>query len=95
MEQVRRKTHEPPVQNRRTNALKHQHGGSGGGGAHPGAPTHPSALKNTGHINGVNSIGLTGGSASASNQPMSSKIANMSGVTSSMGNVHSHNPSGS
>lgn len=99
VEQVRRKTREPTVQNRRTNALKHQHGGSGGGGnTHPGSQIHPSVLKNSGHVNGVNVIGLTGGSASSSNQPvstsMSSKIANISGASNTMGGAHSQNPSG-
>lgn len=102
VEQVRRKTREPTnVQNRRTNALKHQHGGSGssgGGNTHPGSQIHPSALKNSGHVNGVNVIGLTGSSASSSNQPvstsMSSKIANISGASNTMGGGHSQNPSG-
>lgn len=100
VEQVRnRKTpnREPTVQNRRTNALKHQHGGSGGSGGggntHPGSQIHPSVLKNSGHVNGVNVIGLTGSSASSSNQPMStsmsSKIANISGA-----GGHTQNPSG-
>lgn len=95
--ELRRKTREPTVQNRRTNALKHQHGG-GGSNTHPGSQIHPSVLKNSGHVNGVNVIGLTGGSASSSNQPvstsMSSKIANISGTSNTMGGGHSQNPSG-
>lgn len=95
VEQVRRKTREPTVQNRRTNALKHQHGGSN---THPGSQIHPSVLKNSGHVNGVNVIGLTGSSASSSNQPvstsMSSKIANISGAGNTTGGGHSQNPSG-
>lgn len=98
VEQVRRKTREPTVQNRRTNALKHQHGGGGGGNTHPGSQIHPSVLKNSGHVNGVNVIGLTGSSASSSNQPvstsMSSKIANISGASNTMGGGHTQNPSG-
>lgn len=91
VEQVRRKTHEPTVQNRRTNALKHQHGG--GGTTHLGSQTHPAMMKNIGHVNGVNVIGVTGSSASSSNQPMSmsTKIANISGASGG----HSQNPSGS
>lgn len=79
VEQVRRKP-QPPAPNRRTNALKHQH-------THPGAQTHPSVMKDSfgsaksGHVNGVNVIGLT--SNSPSNQPMSTsmstKMANMTG----------------
>lgn len=95
VEQVRRKTREPAIPNRRTNALKHQHGS--GGGTHPGSQTHPSVLKSSGHGNGVNVIGLTGGSASSSNPPisMSSKIANISGVNNTISSGHSQNPSGS
>lgn len=93
VEQVRRKTREPTVQNRRTNALKHQHGG--GGGAHPASQTHPSVLKSSGHVNGVNVIGLSGNSPSSFNQPMSSKIANISGATNTISGGHSQNPNGS
>lgn len=81
VEQPRRKR-EVAVANRRTNALKHQH-------THPGTQSHPSVLKDTfgstksGHVNGVNVIGLTQTSASPSNQPvstsMSTKMANMTG----------------
>lgn len=71
------------VTNRRTNALKHQH-------THPTSQTHPPVLKDTfgsaksGHVNGVNVIGLTAqNTASPSNQPtstsMSSKMASMTG----------------
>lgn len=81
VEQVRR-NREPTITNRRTNALKHQH-------THPGAQSHPSVLKDSfgstksGHVNGVNAIGLRQSFASPSNQPMStsmsSKMANMTG----------------
>lgn len=92
MEQVRRKPNEPPVQNRRTNALKHQHGGSGN--THLSSQTHPPVLKSSGHVNGVNVIGLTGNSALAANQPMPSKIANISGASGNMGGNHLQNSSG-
>lgn len=105
VEQPRRKqplsVREPTVPNRRTNALKHQHGG---GGTHPGA-THPSVLKdsfssvkNSGHVNGVNVIGLTQSSVSPSNQPMStsmsSKLANMTG-SNATNTTHTLNQTGS
>lgn len=71
------------VQNRRTNALKHQH-------STPSAQTHQPASKDifggakSGHVNGVNVIGLSAqNSASPSNQPtstsMSAKMASMTG----------------
>ncbi|XP_055295912.1 potassium voltage-gated channel protein Shaw-like [Sitodiplosis mosellana] len=92
VEQPRRKTREPPVANRRTNALKHQH-------THPGAQSHPSVLKDSfgstksGHVNGVNVIGLTQSTASPSNQPMSTsmstKMANMTGGATNFSNPSS------
>ncbi|XP_031623677.1 potassium voltage-gated channel protein Shaw-like [Contarinia nasturtii] len=88
VEQPRRKR-EPAIPNRRTNALKHQN-------THPGAQSHPSVLKDSfgstksGHVNGVNVIGLTQSSTSPSNQPMSTpmsnKMANMTGGGCSMFN---------
>lgn len=81
VEQPRRKREVTPA-NRRTNALKHQH-------THPGGQSHPSVLKDnfgttkSGHVNGVNVIGLNQSSTSPSNQPMSTsmsnKMANMTG----------------
>lgn len=101
MEQVRRKR-EPTItsNNRRTNALKHQHSGSGG--AHPGTQNHPSVLKdsfssakNSGHVNGVNVIGLTQSSASPSNQPMSTSMSTkMAMMTGGNNTTHSLNLSG-
>lgn len=83
VEQPRNRKREVTIQNRRTNALKHQH-------THPTTQTHQPVLKDafgsakTGHVNGVNVIGLSAqNSASPSNQPtstsMSAKMASMTG----------------
>lgn len=83
VEQPRNRKREVTVQNRRTNALKHQH-------THPTIQTHQPVLKDafgsakSGHVNGVNVIGLSAqNSASPSNQPtstsMSAKMASMTG----------------
>lgn len=91
MEQPRRKR-EVNVNNRRTNALKHQH-------THPATQTHPPVQKDAfgssklGHVNGVNVIGLsTQSTASPSNQPTTTSMTAKSG---SVCGGPSPNPTGS
>lgn len=93
VEQVRRKR-EVTVTNRRTNALKHQHSQPGSQTNHPPVGKDLFGTAKSGHVNGVNVIGLsTQNSASPSNQPTSTSMSSKAAIVCS--GSQSLNPTGS